>query len=351
MRDSDPSTLPAALNALNTYITTNKPSYDVTLGELETQTTARKDEADAFKATITNVPLKIEEVKTAIASNIQILSKATNGLTTNAGKAKVAFEKKLNAIKTPIKKQTEKAQELGRTQGVEAVLSKTKKEKEKKAGKYDVDTGKSEQQTGIIDTEKKSTDASQKIRINAQNLIVRSGPEKKAKPLLTDDKKKAIMLKPGDSVTPILVDGNVETKEDGPREYTHVKLDDGTEGWIALSDKIGSKWKQEYGDVSMGNEVTYGEYQLKGDNVRLRSGANTNAEILDVLDAKKVKAIQKVGYSDNNAAEVVEGSGKVWYPVEITYSNDKKRRGYIAGDFLQNKSSSAKEAQDALRNL
>ena len=81
-----------------------------------------------------------------------------------------------------------------------------------------------------IDQVKTTLDAKQKIRINASNLILRSEPKKSAKPLLTEDKKKAIMLQPGDLVTPILDnDGNISTIQDGPRDYTHVRLSNGTE--------------------------------------------------------------------------------------------------------------------------
>lgn len=231
-------------------------------------------------------------------------------------------------------------------------MTRSKDGKVKKAHEHTDDVGNSEMQVGTMDRAKEGLNSSQKIRINARNLIVRSGPEKKAKPILDPaDKNKAIMLQPGDSVTPILIDGNVETKEDGPREYTHVRLDDGTEGWIALSDKIGSNWKQEYGDISMGESSAGKEYDLKGDNIRLRSGAKKTADILDVLDAKKVKSIQSIKYTNNNAGDVVEGDGKLWRLVEVTYKDDKKQKGYIAVNFLQEKTSSAQDAADVIKDL
>jgi len=104
-----------------------------------------------------------------------------------------------------------------------------------------------------IDTVKKTLDASQRIRINASNLILRSEPRKASNPLLTADKKKAIMLQPGEIVTPEL-DGNgdIRTISDGPRKYIKVTLSDrNTQGWIALSDKLRGGYKQEYGDINL----------------------------------------------------------------------------------------------------
>lgn len=336
-------------NDIQNFININKTSYD---NDLSADISYHSSQKELY-GTIISYSGTIGSLRTKVADNIATLEADKSMVESGAKLAKEEFKKKVEAIKPLIESQTTAAKKLGQAEWRVSTLSAQKKIKNKKATEQDTSSEQSSTAGTSLEAEKKSTDASQKIRINARNLIVRSGPEKKAKPLLTDDKKKAIMLQPGDSVTPLLdASGNVETQEDGPREYTHVKLDDGTEGWISLSDKIGSKWKQEYGDISMGTESRGAEYQLKGDNIRLRSGAKTTADILDVLDTKKVKSIQALKYSNNNAGDIVEGDGKLWRLVEVTYKNDKKEKGYIAVDLLQEKTSDdAAAAQQALDRL
>lgn len=186
---------------------------------------------------------------------------------------------------------------------------------------------------------KATIDASQKIRINARNLIVRSGPSKASEYLRTPDNKKAIMLQPGDIVTPLLdANGNVETTVDGPRDYTHVTLADGTIGWIALSDKLGGKFKQEYGDINLEDSKidTTKSYVLNGEDVRLRTGFSTRADTIDILDSKKVDHIHLVA-NPSEGDNAPEGSGLTWKMVEVTYRDGTTKTGYIAEKYLAEK--------------
>lgn len=186
---------------------------------------------------------------------------------------------------------------------------------------------------------KATIDASQKIRINARNLIVRSGPSKASEYLRTPDNKKAIMLQPGDIVTPLLdANGNIETAVDGPRDYTHVTLADGTEGWIALSDKLGGKFKQEYGDINLEDNKldTSKSYILNGEDVRLRTGFSTRADTIDILDSKKVDHIHLIA-NPSEGDNAPEGSGLAWKMVEVTYRDGTTKTGYIAEKYLLEK--------------
>lgn len=144
------------------------------------------------------------------------------------------------------------------------------------------------------------------------------------------------MLQPGDIVIPLLdANGNVETTVDGPRDYTHVTLADGTEGWIALSDKLGGKFKQEYGDINLRDNKldTSKSYVLNGEDIRLRTGFHTRADTIDILDNKKVDHIHLMTNS-SEGDNAPEGSGLTWKMVEVTYRDGTKKTGYIAEKYL-----------------
>lgn len=214
---------------------------------------------------LNSVGKDIGKFKTAVDANIMIAENERGDWEEQLLAAEDDFAKKVEKIEPLITAEREAARRLGITQGEKKNLSKMVSEKSAEKNNASMNTDNAE--NARIDTveDKLNLDTDQRIRINARNLIVRSGPSKASKYLLTADKKKAIMLQPEDTVTPVLQNGNIVTKLDGPREYTQVTLRDGTVGWISLSDKIGSKSKQEYGDINLKpDEIdTSKSYELK----------------------------------------------------------------------------------------
>lgn len=261
------------------------------------------------------------------------------GLEKSLKEAKAGFEKKVSALQPLIDAQRAAARRLGLKQGEKKTLEKQKKSKtNEKTSLGDIANLASDEKK-VVDSFKEDYDKSQKIRINARNLIVRSGPSKASEYLRTPDNKKAIMLQPGDIVTPLLdANGNVETTVDGPRDYTHVTLADGTVGWIALSDKLGGKFKQEYGDINLlnNNLDTSKSYVLNGEDVRLRTGFSTRADTIDILDNKKVDHIHLIA-NPSEGDNAPEGSGLTWKMVEVTYRDGTTKTGYIAEKYLMEK--------------
>ncbi|MFA6080610.1 MAG: LysM peptidoglycan-binding domain-containing protein [Candidatus Gracilibacteria bacterium] len=313
------------VNGLNTGLRTFKETIITIKQESQTIHTTNKGEQDRFKSTID--------------TRVKDLTDQTKTLQVSLKKAKQAFQKKVNSIKPLIGKAQEKAQELGQSEGIqkEKEGNKTNEQKNKK------DSEGAEQEAyekiQLIDREDTDLDTKQRIRINASNLIVRSGPKKSAKPLLTEDKKKAIMLQPGDIVTPILdQDGDVASVKDGPREYIQVTLSNDTVGWIARSDKLRGGYKQEYIDNTFeaGTLDETKSYKLKGDNIRLRTGFSTKADTIDILDNKKVVNIQRIAH-ESAGDNAPEGSKLQWAQVRVTYKDGKIQKGYIAEQFLEEK--------------
>lgn len=288
---------------------------------------------------LNSVGKDIGKFKTAVDANIMIAENERGDWEEQLLAAEDDFAKKVEKIEPLITAEREAARRLGITQGEKKNLSKMVSEKSAEKNNASMNTDNAE--NARIDTveDKLNLDTDQRIRINARNLIVRSGPSKASKYLLTADKKKAIMLQPEDTVTPVLQNGNIVTKLDGPREYTQVTLRDGTVGWISLSDKIGSKSKQEYGDINLKpDEIdTSKSYELKWDNIRLRTGFGKTADIIDVLDNKKVDHIHAfINKSEGDNAP--EGSNLTWKKVKVIYKDGSSKIGYIAEQYLTEKS-------------
>lgn len=310
---------------LNTWWTTFKE----TIREIKQESDKIKQESQKWK----------DKIDAIINTKIHDLDTQTGNLKVSLEKAKKAFQKKIDAIKPLIEESQKKAEELGQSEGKNTILDRQKNAWEESKKKFEAAASEAVEKAHSIDQVKTTLDAKQKIRINASNLILRSEPKKSAKPLLTEDKKKAIMLQPGDLVTPILDnDGNISTIQDGPRDYTHVRLSNGTEWWIALSDKIRGGYKQEYGDINFeeGTLDTTTSYRLKWDNIRLRTGFSQKADTLNVLENKNITNIQRIKKASiwDNAPE---WSNLLWAQVLVTYKDGKTQNGYIAEKFLEEK--------------
>lgn len=263
----------------------------------------------------------------------------TKGYTDKLVLAKTNFDKKVREIVPLINTARDTAQELGKHEGKNEILEGTHEKITQEKNEFDRGLELHTQYQRQIDGAKERLDASQKIRINARNLIVRSGPSKSSNPILTPDKKSAIMLQPGDMVTPLLdTNGNVEVVHDGPRDYTPVVLSDGTRGWIALTDKIGTRYKQEYGDINLTESALdrSESYKLQGDGIRLRTGFSTRADIIDVLSNSDILDIHLIT-NESAGDNTPEGSDMTWKQVEVTYSDGTKKQWYIAERYLTRK--------------
>lgn len=280
-----------------------------------------------------------ENLIKAIEEKITITANETGGHNKELEIARTNFDKKVREIVPLINTARDTAQELGKHEGKEEILEVSHKKITQEKNEFNRGLKLHTQYQRDIDGAKERLDASQKIRINARNLIVRSGPSKSSNPILTLDKKSAIMLQPGDMVTPLLdTNGNVEVVHDGPRDYTPVVLSDGTEGWIALTDKIGARYKQEYGDINLTkSSLDRSEsYKLQGDGIRLRTGFSTRADIIDVLSNSDILDIHLIT-NESAGDNTPEGSDMTWKQVEVTYSDGTKKQWYIAERYLTRK--------------
>lgn len=284
----------------------------------------------------------------------------------NVTTAEAEFKKKLEEMKVLANQTQEKALEVWNAEGALNVHQTAKKEAEALKKKINADGEEINKTSEKVSESEKKLINSQKLRINAKDLIVREEPKKDSNRMREhnrSDLKELSKLQPGNMVTPVLdKDGNLITEKDGDRIYVKIIVPaeiqtafppyTDLEGWIALSDKIGGKYKQEYVDLVFEQDLKAKEYQLTTDGVRLRTGFNTNADIIDTLKTDKIKTITRV--IRNEAWDSApEGSGLKWYEVAVTYKDGSTKTGYIAEKYLKEKVeviewSSPEEAEKAI---
>lgn len=305
-----------------------------------------KEVEEIMKIFETNKAQKKTEIEKLLAAKKSL----TNILDTNVTTAEAEFKKKVEEIKKLADDTQDKSREVWNAEGALDAHQTAKKEAEVLKKKIEAD-GKEINKTSekVSESEKKLIN-SQKLRINAKDLIVREEPKKDSNRMREhnrSDLKELGKLQPGNMVTPVLdKDGNLITEKDGDRIYVKIIVPaeiqtafppyTNLEGWIALSDKIGGKYKQEYVDLVFEQDLKAKEYQLTTDGVRLRTGFNTNADIIDTLNTDKIQSITRI--IRNEAWDSApEGSGLKWYEVAVTYKDGSTKTGYIAEKYLKEK--------------